>query len=91
MAIRIKMMRAKAAHTPMAARRGAGGRDAVKVCFIASPGGHLTQMRRLRDVYARHDSFIVTHRAAHRPDLSGFQRVYYVAEPGGGRRTQRDS
>ncbi|MCE5230899.1 UDP-N-acetylglucosamine--LPS N-acetylglucosamine transferase [bacterium] len=69
----------------MAARCGAGGGDAVKVCFIASPGGHLTQMRRLRDVYARHDSFIVTHRAAHRPDLSGFQRVYYVAEPGGGR------
>lgn len=50
----------------------------IKVCFIASSGGHLEQLLALRSLMERYDSFIVTEKTAYKVKLP--VRARYVCQ-----------
>lgn len=52
-------------------------RRRIKVCIVSSCGGHLTEVRQLREVYSRFDHFYVLNDKAYLPpDMEG--KTYYI-------------
>ena len=50
----------------------------IKVCFVASSGGHLEQLLALRPLMMRYDSFILTERTAYGAELP--VRAHYMRQ-----------
>lgn len=50
-----------------------------KVCFIASSGGHFTQMQRLKPLMDKYDSFLVTEKTGNQQKID-IKKVYYVKQ-----------
>ena len=51
--------------------------SSIKVCFAASSGGHLEQLRMLRPLMDKYDGFIVTEKTPYEDEIPG-QRIYYL-------------
>ena len=50
-----------------------------KVCFIASSGGHLTQIQKLKPIMDRYDSFLVTEYTGTDQEFE-LDKVYYLKQ-----------
>lgn len=49
----------------------------MKICIVSSSGGHLTEVRELKDAYARHDHFYVLNARIELPrDMQG--RTHFI-------------
>ncbi|MDU5107833.1 PssD/Cps14F family polysaccharide biosynthesis glycosyltransferase [Clostridium sp.] len=48
-----------------------------KICFIASTGGHLDQLMKLKPIMEKHNSFIVTERTKYKL-INSTNKVYYL-------------
>ena len=49
----------------------------IRVCFAASSGGHLEQLRMLSPLMDKYDSFVVTEKTPYADEIDG-RRVYYL-------------
>lgn len=54
----------------------------MKICLVCSPGGHLTQIRRLKKFYRKYDYFFVTFFSKPIEELAKQERFYFVKDPG---------
>jgi len=52
----------------------------MKICLAASAGGHLSQLLKLEDSWAGHETLFITTTEVVRDKLSKFGRVYVVGE-----------
>jgi len=52
----------------------------IKICLAASAGGHLSQLLKLKDSWAGHETLFITTTEVVRDKLSKFGRVYVVGE-----------
>ena len=52
----------------------------VKICVVASGGGHFSQLLKLADSWAGHETVCVTTTGVIRDKLSKFDKVYVVGE-----------
>lgn len=52
----------------------------IKVCLVASAGGHLSQLLRLKDSWNGYDTFCITTSNTVRAKLQEYRRVYVVGE-----------
>lgn len=48
----------------------------MKICFVASSGGHLEQLMKLNDLMVRYDSFIITENTEYKVDYD--IKTYFV-------------
>jgi len=55
-------------------------RDKLRICLVASAGGHLSQLLRLKDGWNRYDSFCLTTSDTVREKLQKYGKVYVVGE-----------
>jgi len=53
----------------------------MKICLIASAGGHLTQLLQLEDLWRNYEYFIVTEKKDITKGLGKGRKVYFVEEP----------
>lgn len=54
-------------------------KEKKKVCFIASSGGHLEELRMLKSLMNRYDSYIITEKTTYQTTLET-DRVYYIKQ-----------
>ena len=52
----------------------------MRICFVASAGGHLTQLLKIVQPVAGHETFVITTSEAVRENLQRFGAVYVVGE-----------
>jgi UDP-N-acetylglucosamine:LPS N-acetylglucosamine transferase len=52
----------------------------LKICLVASAGGHLTQLRRVANAWTEHSTFWITSTDVVRRTLNGDGKVYAVGE-----------
>jgi len=52
----------------------------MKICLVASSGGHLTQLLRLADCWQGHEVFFITTSSVVRSELLKYGSVYVVGE-----------
>lgn len=53
--------------------------EEIKICFVASSGGHLEEMACLREIETNYDSFLVTESGSFN-ELKFGKRTYYVKQ-----------
>jgi UDP-N-acetylglucosamine:LPS N-acetylglucosamine transferase len=53
----------------------------MKICLVCSPGGHLTQTRRLEKFYRKYDYFFVTFFSKLIEELVKQERFHFVTDP----------
>jgi UDP-N-acetylglucosamine transferase subunit ALG13 len=53
----------------------------MKICLACSPGGHLSEMMELKNVYGRYNHFFVTYRSADTIELAKKEKVHFLDCP----------
>ena len=53
----------------------------MKICLIASAGGHLTQIRNLENFYKKYDYFFVTFFSKPIEQLTTLEKFYFIKDP----------
>lgn len=54
----------------------------IRICLACSAGGHLTELRQLKDFYEKFDHFFVTFRRPDSENLAKTRPVFFVQRPG---------
>ena len=52
----------------------------MKICIACSAGGHLNQLRQLKQIYSKHDYYFVTHRNINSQYFAHEHKVYFVED-----------
>jgi UDP-N-acetylglucosamine:LPS N-acetylglucosamine transferase len=55
-------------------------RDKLRICLVASAGGHLSELLRIKDSWDKYDSFCLTTSDVVREELQEYGKVYVVGE-----------
>lgn len=51
----------------------------IKICFIASSGGHYEQLMMLKPLMKEYDSFVVTEKTLYKAEVDG-EKTYYLSQ-----------
>lgn len=56
-------------------------KNKVKICIACSAGGHLTEIKLLKELYEKKDHFFLTFKRNNSLSLSKKEKVYFIKDP----------